>query len=305
MQNKTFFKTLLVVSCLTLPTYVQAADGDMSEIDLSNKKMVDFPARTSMDSLEMATLPGINETNINGPQSLTESVSSNDYPSEQLLGRLNTDVFEEMAELERDNAFLKLQIQRAQMKNDLENLRATYRQNRLDEIAKREDVVRTRIQWWQEQEKLRLEAEKQRQEAEELKTQRAEAEALKKQLEAAQKAVKEAQAKAQAEADAKARAVAEAEAKARAEKDQKNALLPEAVVVEDVPAEPLWPSYILLNVKGTRGNLVARVKDVVSQKISFVRAGGKLGNEDVVAVLPDRVILIRDKAEYAITFGDS
>ena len=73
------------------------------------------------------------------------------------------------------------------MTNDLENLRASYRQNRLDEIAKREDVVRTRIQWWQEQEKLRLESEKQRQEAEELKAQRAEAEALKEQLAEAQR----------------------------------------------------------------------------------------------------------------------
>ena len=210
MQNKIFLNTLFVVSFLTVPAMAQNMPAmdlgpqlDMSEIDLSNKKMVDFPARTSLDSLEMAALPGVHETNITGPHSFSESVSPNDYPSEQLLGRLNQDVFEEMAELERDNAYLKLQIQKAQMKNDLENLRASYRQNRLDEIAKREDVVRTRIQWWQEQEKLRVEAENQRQEAEELQAKRAEAEALKEQLEAAQKAVEEAQAKAKAEAEAR------------------------------------------------------------------------------------------------------
>ena len=181
------------------------------------------------------------------------------------------------------------------MKNDLENLRATYRQNRLDEIAKREDVVRTRIQWWQEQEKLRLEAEKQRQEAEELKAQRAEAEALKKQLEAAQKAVQEAKAKAKAEAE-------KAKAQNKVKEDKKKDLIPEAVVVEAIPAAP---TYVLVNVKGTRGNLGARVKDVATQKISVVRVGDKLQNEVVTAVTPDRVILIRDNSEYAITFGDS
>ena len=47
--------------------------------------------------------------------------------------------------------------EKEQMKKDLENLRSSYRQARLDEIAKREEVVRSRIEWWQEQEKIRLE----------------------------------------------------------------------------------------------------------------------------------------------------
>ena len=299
MQNKTFLKTLFVISFLTLPALAQdlpamdlGPELDMSEIDLSNKKTVDFPARTSLDSLELAALPGINETNITGPQPLSESVSPNDYPSEQLLGRLNQDVFEEMAELERDNAYLKLQIQRAQMKNDLENLRASYRQNRLDEIAKREDVVRTRIQWWQEQEKLRLEADKQRQEAEELKTQRAEAEALKQQLEAAQSAVQEAQAKAKAEEEAR-----------NSQRESEYLVLDDTT---DDKLEPIvvHPTYLLVNVKGTRGNLVARVKNLTSQKISSVRTGDNLEGEVVTAVTPDSVILARDGAEYVIGFGE-
>ena len=306
MQNKTFLNTLFVVSFLTLPALAQNTGelpdldlGDMSEVDLSNKQVVDHPARTSMDTMELAVLPGPNETNIKGPQPLSESVSPNDYPSERLLGRLNPDVFEEMAELERDNAFLKLQIQKAQMKNDLENLRASYRQNRLDEIAKREDVIRTRIQWWQEQEKLRLEADKQRQEAEELKEQRAEAEALKKQLEAAQKAVKEAQAKAKAEADAAAAAAAELA----------NAKKTEFIVVDDTTDDDLapivaHPTYMLINVKGTRGNLVARVKNMSSQKISTVHTGDNLEGEVVTAVTPDSVILAREGSEYVITFGE-
>ena len=151
------------------PKPVELVLPDFAEMDLSQKKTVDFPPRTSLDTLEMAPLPGIYETNITGPQPTGESLSVNDSPSEQLLGRLTPDVFQEMAELERDNAFLKLQLQKEQMKIDLENLKSQYRQNRLDEIAKREEVVRSRIQWWQEQEKIRLEIAKKKLEEEEQK----------------------------------------------------------------------------------------------------------------------------------------
>ncbi len=306
MQNKQIFKTLLVLSFFTLPAWAVAQDKsldlgpemDMSEIDLSNKKTVDFPARTSLDSMEITPLPGVNEKIITGPQPLSESVSPNDYPSEQLLGRLNQDVFDEMAELERDNAYLQLQIRRAEMKNSLEKLRATYRQDRLDEIAKREDVIRTRIQWWQEQEKLRLEAERQRQEAEELKEQRAEAEALKEQLEAAQKAVVEAQERADAEAR-------EREKQLEAERANNTDFVVEDDTTDD-QLEPIvtHPTYLLINVKGTRGNLVARVKNLTTQKISTVRTGDTLEGEVVTSVTPDSVILSRDGSEYTIGFGE-
>ena len=53
-------------------------------------------------------------------------------------------------------------IQNEEGKNKLETVRAMYRQARLDEIAKREELVRTRIQWWQEQEKIRQDLEAQR-----------------------------------------------------------------------------------------------------------------------------------------------
>ena len=253
MQNKTFLKTLLVVSFLALPAFAQDAGQmpnldlgpDMSEIDLSNKKTVDFPARTSLDTMEMATLPAVNETNITGPQPLSESVSPNDYPSEQLLGRLNQDVFEEMAELERDNAYLKLQIQKAQMKNDLEKLRATYRQDRLDEIAKREDVIRTRIQWWQEQEKLRL-----------------------------------AIAKKQAEEEALERKIAEQEAtrdKVREEAMKRMAAKEEVAAKSDgkepvaVSIEPMEDLYTLDSIRGVGKNLTAKIKSKSDGEVMTVK----------------------------------
>jgi len=181
MQNK-FLRYVLCVSCALLTVRaVQAQEmGDFvipeadisapvttsssGEIvpDLNGKQAVDFPARTSLESLELAPLPGIYETNVTGPQPMGTSVSVKDLPSERLIGMLTPEVFKEMAELERDNTFMKLQIQKEEGKNRLETVRAMYRQARLDEIAKREELVRTRIQWWQEQEKIRQDLEAQR-----------------------------------------------------------------------------------------------------------------------------------------------
>ena len=141
---------------------------ELQNPSISGKAIVDFPNRPSLGSLELAPIPGINDVSINGPMPMAPSVSGKDLPNEQLLGRITPEIFQEMADLERGNTFLKLQLEKERLKNDLEKLKATYRQQRLDEISKREDVVRSRIQWWQEQEKLRLEIEKKQAEEEAL-----------------------------------------------------------------------------------------------------------------------------------------
>ncbi len=149
--------------------------------NIAGKSIVDFPNRPSLGSLELAPLPGIVETPLDGPLPMAPSVSGKDMPNEQLLGRITPEVFQEMADLERGNTFLKLQLEKEKLKNDLEDLKAVYRQDRLDEIAKREDVVRSRIQWWQEQENLRLEIEKKKMEEEELARKISEQEAIREQ----------------------------------------------------------------------------------------------------------------------------
>ncbi len=161
MQNNLFYKILLASLLATTSVYAQTAAPDVAP-DLTGQQAVDFAARASLNNMALTPLPGLNETNISGPVPMAPSVSTKDMPSERLIGRLTPEVFQEMAELERDNTFLKLQIQKETMKNDLEKLRANYRQERLDEIAKREEVVRARIQWWQEQEKIRQDLESQR-----------------------------------------------------------------------------------------------------------------------------------------------
>ena len=164
------------------PKDVQAENKRRMEEELKNttisgKSIVDFPNRPSLGSLELAPLPGINDVSVNGPAPMEASVSGKDLPSEQLLGRITPEVFQEMADLERGNTFLKLQLEKEKLKNDLEKLKATYRQQRLDEISKRENVVRSRIQWWQEQEKLRLAIEKKQAEEDALARKIAEQEA--------------------------------------------------------------------------------------------------------------------------------
>ena len=149
--------------------------------NVAGKSIVDFPNRPSLGSLELAPLPGIVETPLDGPLPMAQSVSGKDMPNEQLLGRITPEVFQEMADLERGNTFLKLQLEKEKLKNDLEDLKSVYRQDSLDEIAKREDVVRSRIQWWQEQENLRLEIEKKKMEEEELARKIAEQEAVREQ----------------------------------------------------------------------------------------------------------------------------
>lgn len=245
----------------------QMLDQELQDMSTDSKQPVDFPNRPSLGSLELAPLPGINERNITGPASMAPSLSPKDLPSEQLLGRVSTEVFQEMADLERGNVFLKLQTQKEQMKNDLEKLKATYRQARLDEISKREDVVRSRIAWWQEQEKIRVEAEKKKEEAAALDQKIAEAEALREQLrtEALEKA--------------------------------QNAAGPEINLDGLKTTSVFADEYSLLSIKGVRGILSADLKDLADDTILTVKINDILPTGHVVRKIT--------KDSIYVNFGDT
>ena len=291
MQNKYIITSALLMALFlgtgaqgqTLPGLGVEAGMENSLSDVmtgtNQRKPVDFPARSSLDSLELAPLPGIYETNMPGPQPMAESVSVNDLPSEKLLGRLTPEIFQEMAELERDAAYLELQNRKQNAKNSLEAARAQYRQARLTEIEQREKLVRERIQWWQEQEKLRQEAEKERQEAEDIKNQMAETEALKAQLEG-EKAARDAE----------------------KEKEKEVETLVEQGENEEIEPVEEEVRYALVDVKGTRGNLTARVKNLETDEISTVKVGDTLNGEVITSVSFDTVIVDRKGIEYIIRF---
>ena len=236
----------------------QQLEQELRDTSLADKTAVDFPNRPSLGTLELAPLPGINEVGINGPAPMAQSVSKKDLPSEQLLGRITPEVFQEMADLERGNTFLKLQMQKEQLKNDLEKLKATYRQNRLDEISKREEVVRSRIQWWQEQEKVRLEIEKKEAEEAELEKQIAEQEALRDKLR--EEAIKKAEAGSGAEGSVKT-----------------------AIALEATQTSPIFMDmYALMGVRGIQGKLVARLKNLSDDSIITVKQDDILPSGHVV-----------------------
>ena len=184
-----------------------------------------------------------------------------------------------MAELERDNTFLKLQIQKETMKNDLEKLRANYRQARLDEIAKREDVVRTRIQWWQEQEKIRQDLEAQRIAAENIKSNAAEEKAAKQAIEN--------------------------------EIPKEVVELEEAVAVATETPEPEEPpkrkqaNYSLVGIHGTRSDLSAKIKNKDTGRLALIHIGDTLSDGTTITdITPSGVGMSFDGSDSVLTFDE-
>lgn len=268
-------------------------EAELNNTDVDSTEILDFPARTSLGEIEMATLPGVKESLINGPASMAPSVSTKDLPSEQLLGRITSEVFQEMADLERGNVFLKLQMQKEQLKNDLEKLKATYRQNRLEEIAKREDVVRSRIAWWQEQEAARLEMEKKKAETEAIEQQIAEAEELRNKLREEAIAEKEAAKKKAIEKEAadasKVLNDADKTAVSDSAKDDGTDLQDKIPLLNEL--------YSLISVRGMKTNLSASLKNKKDGSLSVVKKGDVLSSghhvvditrESLIAEVEDR-----------------
>ena len=68
-------------------------------------------------------------------------------PSEQILGKLSSDVFREMAEMERENNALMLQLKREQLRSEIDALKTSNRQILFDEIERREKMTQARLEW--------------------------------------------------------------------------------------------------------------------------------------------------------------
>jgi len=176
-------KTYVWVGMLSVALGTSAAvpTGTGVSTDLQNSpKVVDFANRSGLGTVEPTALPSVQGAYIDEPRDL--EITKPTLPSEQLIGRISPEVFRDLADIERANIFLKLQIQREQLKSDLEKVQAEYRQTRLDEIGKREEIIRDRIAWWQEQEELRAEVEAKKSKAAMLDQQILEAEAMRKQM---------------------------------------------------------------------------------------------------------------------------
>ncbi len=108
--------------------------------------------------------------------------------SERMLGSVDSTVFREMADIERENALLELKSKKEKLLSDIESFRASQRRNQLEELERREQITRNRINWEVEQaqnaEIRALETEKMKREME--RQQRMEEERIAKEKEMAE-----------------------------------------------------------------------------------------------------------------------
>lgn len=264
---------------VSLFAYSQIALAQEIEVkdNASAPTPVDFPGRSTLTEVKEAPLPSLSDSVIKEPSPMERAESTKNLPSEQLLGRITSEVFHEMADLERGNVFLKLQAQREQLKNDLEKLKATYREARLAEIEKRENVIRSRVKWQQEQEQIRQEMAEKR-----LKT-----EMLEKQLE-------------EQEMQKEDLLPLDDEEEVKKPADQENAE-PAAPESETKPAdkeevaEAVYGIQKIITIKGMKGNLTAQVVDTTGKKLSL-KVGTVLQNGAKVTQITKTDIILENKA---------
>ena len=276
MKNKTlyFLGFGLALGVCFMAFSVTAQEIDVVD-NVTEPTPVDFPGRSSLGEMKEAPLPSLSDSVIKEPAPMERVVSKKELPSEQLLGRITSEVFHEMADLERGNVFLKLQAQREQLKNDVEALKAKYRDARLAEIEKRENVIRTRVKWQQEQEQIRQEiAEKK------LKT-----ELLEKQLEDVE-IIKEDLLPINSEKTADA-----------TEQDSDG----EEVKAEKTAKVPPFSIRRIIDIKGMKGNLVARVIDNNGKTLTL-KAGSSLPSGHLVKSI-DKTDIVLEKNGVIQTFN--
>ena len=277
--NMNNFLSLSLALGVCLMSFSVAAQEIVVVDNASEPMPVDFPVRSSLSEVKEAPLPSLADSIIKEPAPMEKVVSKKELPSEQLLGRITSEVFHEMADLERGNVFLKLQAQREELKNNLEALKAKYRQARLDEIEKRENVIRLRVKWQQDQERIRQDIlEKQ------LKT-----ELLEKELEAAEMAKEDLmpveEEKVEVPQEVPVEVVSEAPKEEVVEPVVEEVVeTPEAELEEEVVEEVKEPEFIIqkiVNIKGMKGKLVAKVIDDAGKQHTL-KVGSTLPTGDVV-----------------------
>jgi len=101
-----------------------------------------------------------------GSSGTTAQPSFSASPSEQVLGKIPSDVFREMAEMERENNSLMLQLKREQLRSEIDALKTSNRQMLFDEIERREKMTQARLEWELAQDLKRQEALERKQKAE-------------------------------------------------------------------------------------------------------------------------------------------
>lgn len=158
------------------PEPVVEQNNPFAELEQNNPPQ---PASASSDPFADvgASLPQLNEPALNltpaAPQPVTpppvpasQQMSLSSSPNEQFLGKLSSDVFREMAEIEQENNTLMLQLKRDKLRSEIDALKTSNRQNLFNEIERREKMTQARLEWELEQELKRQAAVERKQMAE-------------------------------------------------------------------------------------------------------------------------------------------
>ena len=286
MKNKLFILSIGLMTALLVGQNSVFAREIVVKDNATEPVPVDFPGRVSLSEEKEAPLPSLSESIIKEPTPMERVVSKKEAPSEQLLGRITPEVFHEMADLERGNVFLELQTQREELKNKVEDLKSKYREARLAEIEKRENVIRSRVKWQQEQEKIRQEILKEQLEREMLEKQLEESEVAKEDLLPM----------------TENKPAEETGDNAQENNEQKEPSEEKEQEVENEP-DP-YRIQKIIDIKGMKGNLTARVVDSNGKNLTL-KVGSTLSSGQVVKdISKTEITLVKDDVVEILDIND-
>ena len=132
------------------PALPSVADASLPAEPAAEPQLsMDFPAPSA--DLNVPPPPSNNApssgSDFNFGSSNSGNMSMSVPPSEQVLGKVSSDIFREMAEMERENSALMLQLKREQLRSEIDALKTSNRQTLFDEIERREKMTQARLEW--------------------------------------------------------------------------------------------------------------------------------------------------------------
>lgn len=146
----------------TAPVSEAVADLAPASAPAEPQLKMDIPAPTA--GLDVPPPPPASDFGFSSSGS--DAVNLSTPPSDQILGKISSDVFREMAEMERENNSLMLQLKREQLRSEIDALKTSNRQTLFDEIERREKMTQARLEWELAQDLKRQEALERKQKAE-------------------------------------------------------------------------------------------------------------------------------------------
>ncbi len=240
---------------------------DNSLNDVTKPPVVSVPVKTAPEAPVAVSKPKVVPLSIDTDKEIIK-------PSDKVIGTLSKEMFHEMADLEKENSLLNLQLKQEKLKSQINSVKALQRQTLMDEIEKRELAARARVEWEQEQELKTIELWEKRQKAE----------YLSKQIEdiVEGKSVE---------------GVSGINASMATGSSQNSAAAEEKKFVAS-------EVYYIVEIRGLDGNLGAKIADDEEKKVFFVKIGSFLPTgHKVVDISKDHVKVSLDDKEEIIGFS--